>query len=110
MTVHLALDPTLLSEERERLARTLREILREAERPRIRVTRAPISRAQVASAASELQLLADRLQAPGRIDPRGIVDVTRLLSDGCGPLYNRHARDRLGAAATAARLALGPAE
>ena len=103
-------EPTLLSEDRERLARSLRAVVGEAEMPRIHITRAPIARAQVHSAATELRLLADRLQAPGRVDPRGIVDVSRLLSDGRGPLYNRHSPDRLRDAATTARLALGPAE
>ena len=102
-------DQTLLSEERERLAQTLRAILSEAERPQIHITRAPIAREHVTSAARELGLLADRLQA-GRVDPRGIIDVSRLVSDGSGPLFNRHSADELGAAATAARLALGPAE
>jgi hypothetical protein len=101
---------TMLGEERERLAQTLRAILSEAKRPRIHITRAPIAREHVASAARELELLADRLQAPGRVDPRGIIDVSSLVSDGSGPLYNRHSVDELGAAATAARLALGPAE
>jgi hypothetical protein len=98
------------SEDRERLARTLRAIVSEADRPRIHITRAPIARERVASAARELRLLADRLQAPGPVDPRGIVDVNLLVSDGSGPLYNRHSPDDLGPAATAARLALGPAE
>jgi hypothetical protein len=104
------LGQTLLSGERERLAQTLRAIVNEAERPRIHITRAPIARQHVVSAARELGLLADRLQAPGRVDQRGIIDVSRLVSDGSGPLYNRHSADELGAAATAARLALGPAE
>ena len=110
MATQILQDQNVLSEQREQLAQTLRAILDAAERPRIRITRAPIPRERVTGASRELRLLADRLQAPGRVDPRGIVDVSRLVSDGRGPLYNRHSADELGAAATAARLALGPAE
>lgn len=97
-------------EDRERLARALQAILEQAERPRIHVSRAPIPRRPVADAAEELRLLEIRLRAPGSADLRGIADVNRLLSDGTGPLYNRRAPQSLGDAATAARLALGPAE
>jgi hypothetical protein len=98
------------SEDREQLAVAVRRLVSEAEKPRIRMWGAPIARAQVASAATELRLLAARLQAPGRVDPRGILEVSRLLTDGCGPLYNRGSEQPLATAVTAARLALGPVE
>jgi hypothetical protein len=97
-------------QDRERLAGALREIVDDAGRRGIHISRAPLARRRVAEAATELRLLATRLQAPGPVDPRGLADVSRLLSDGCGPLYNRRSPQSLSSAATAARLALGPAE
>jgi len=50
-------------------------------------TRVRPPRRAVEAAAHELDLLAARLLAPGPVSARGVAQVRRLLSDGCGPLY-----------------------
>jgi hypothetical protein len=95
---------------RERLARSLREIVGAADEPPRLAGSVPLARAEVRAAAYELRLLATRLQAPAPVDPRGVAQVRLLLTDGSGPLYNRRSETPLDVAAAAARGALAPAE
>jgi hypothetical protein len=58
-------------------------------------------RNQVAAAADELSVLAERLRTPGPVPVRGVAMVCDLLRDGAGPVYQgrgpaalRHAAGR----------------
>ena len=61
------------------------------------MSRVPVRRPEVLDAADELDVLADRLAAPGPVDVRGVAQVHLLLTDGTGPLYFRGATDELRA-------------
>jgi hypothetical protein len=63
---------------------------------------------QVADAAGVLLALADRLEARGPVEARGVALVSVLLSDGRGPLHSRHGTEPLVSAARAAAAALDP--
>jgi hypothetical protein len=54
---------------------------------------------RIARAAGELAELAARLEAPGTVPARGVAMVSRLLSEGDGPLYTDHGPDALREAA-----------
>ncbi len=58
--------------------------------------RIPLSRARISDSAGPLAGLASRLAEPGPVPVRGVAMVTRLLSDGTGPLYRQACRDDLG--------------
>jgi hypothetical protein len=58
--------------------------------------RIPLSRARISQSARPLAGLASRLAEPGPVPARGVAMVTRLLSDGAGPLYRPACRDDLG--------------
>ena len=60
-----------------------------------RPPRVPLSRARISQSARLLAELAGRLAAPGPVPVRGVAMVTRLLSDGTGPLYRETSRDDL---------------
>jgi len=79
---------------RSRLARQLRRVVSDARGGHAWMTRvAP--RAEVLGAAAELDVLADRLTAPGPVDVRGVAQAQVLLTDGTGPLYFRGAAGEL---------------
>jgi hypothetical protein len=81
---------------RSRLARQLRRVVRDARGGHAWMTRvAP--RPEVLDAAAELDVLADRLTAPGPVDVRGVAQAQLLLTDGTGPLYFRGAAGELRA-------------
>ncbi len=66
----------------------LRELVRDAERPRpVLSARAPISRHNVTRASADLLELADRLLSPEPVAVRGVACVRVLLSDGLSPVY-----------------------
>ena len=71
-----------------------------------RPVRVPLHITQVSQSAPLLAALANRLLEPGPLPVRGVAMVTRLLSDGTGPLYREAARDDLGAMAQRAAAAL----
>ena len=100
---------------RRRLARSLRRFVALARKPPAR--RAPWPAAQpplpaggphVVHAAEELLELADRLERPGPVDPRGVAAACVLLTDGRGPLHRDQGAEALAAAARAAGEALAP--
>jgi hypothetical protein len=64
-----------------------------------RPPRLPLRRARISQSARLLAELAGRLAEPGPVPVRGVAMVTRLLSDGTGPLYREAARDDLRALA-----------
>jgi hypothetical protein len=57
--------------------------------------RVPLCRARITQSARLLTELADRLAEPGPVPVRGVAIVTRLLSEGTGPLYREVGRDDL---------------
>ena len=80
----------LTSEEmRHRLSRALLRIVDVANRtPRPRRTAAaPLDRSAVLEARALLIQLAQRLDAEDSVNPRGVAMVSRLITDGAGPMY-----------------------
>ena len=68
--------------------------------------RVPLRRARISQSARTLTELAARLAAPGPVPVRGVAMVTRLLSEGTGPLYHEASRDDLSLIAERAVQAL----
>jgi len=71
-----------------------------------RPPRVPLRHARISQSARLLAELASRLAAPGPVPARGVAMVTRLLSDGTGPLYREASGDDLGVIAERAAQAL----
>jgi hypothetical protein len=82
---------------RAALARQLRRVVNDARGGHVWMSRVPVRRPEVLDAADELDVLADRLAAPGPVDVRGVAQVQLLLTDGTGPLYFRGATEELRA-------------
>jgi hypothetical protein len=72
---------------RATLARQLRRVVSDARGGHVWLRRVAVRRPAVLDAADELEVLADRLAAPGPVDVRGVAQVRLLLTDGTGPLY-----------------------
>ena len=68
--------------------------------------RVPLRQARISQSARLLAELASRLAAPGPVPVRGVAIVTRLLSEGTGPLYREASRDDLSLIAERAAQAL----
>lgn len=62
---------------------------------------------RVAAASDELTGLATRLAQPEPVAPRGVAQTLLLLTDGCGPLYNRRSRASVAERAAIAAETLG---
>jgi hypothetical protein len=73
-----------------------------------RPLRVPIRHARVSQSVRPLAELATRLAAPGPVPVRGVAMVTRLLSEGTGPLYREASQDDLSLIAERAAKALTP--
>ena len=71
-----------------------------------RPPRVPLRQARISQSARLLAELASRLAAPGPVPVRGVAIVTRLLSEGTGPLYREASRDDLSLIAERAAQAL----
>ena len=71
-----------------------------------RPPRVPLRHARISQSAPLLAELANRLDAPGPVPVRGVAMVTRLLSEGTGPLYREASRDDLSLIAERAARAL----
>jgi hypothetical protein len=71
-----------------------------------RPPRVPLRHARISQSAQLLAEVATRLAAPGPVPARGVAMVTRLLSEGTGPLYREASRDDLGLIAERAAQAL----
>jgi hypothetical protein len=82
---------------RTALARQLRRVVNDARGGHVWLSRVPVRRPEVLDAADALDVLADRLAAPGPVDVRGVAQVQLLLTDGTGPLYFRGATEELRA-------------
>ena len=82
---------------RTALARQLRRVVSDARGGHVWLSRVAVRRPAVLDAAEELDVLADRLAAPGPVDVRGVAQVQLLLTDGTGPLYFRGAAEELRA-------------
>ena len=82
---------------RTALARQLRRVVSDARGGHVWLSRVAVRRPAVLDAAEELDVLADRLAAPGPVDVRGVAQVQLLLTDGTGPLYVRGATEELRA-------------
>jgi hypothetical protein len=82
---------------RATLARQLRRVVSDARGGHVWTSRMPVRRPAVLDAADDLDVLAERLAAPGPVDVRGVAQVQLLLSDGTGPLYFRGATEELRA-------------
>jgi hypothetical protein len=91
------------SDTRERLARALENVSREAYTPVRLTVQVPTRRAAVRACATELEALIRRLRDGQPVDARGAALTQLLLTDGTGPLYQG---DELRAAITSAQLAL----
>lgn len=90
---------------RQGLAASLEHAVEAAERPRGGAS-VPVHRPAVREARAELLCLARELVERPHLSPRGVVLVTKLLSDGAGPLYRPGANADLAAAVARARHAL----
>ena len=91
--------------EREAIARTLRQALRDAHRrggavmPRI-----PVHTRNVLDAEEVIDAITLRLHSPRPVGARGMARLRVVLTDGCGPMYEFGRGDlsgRLGAALAA---------
>ena len=96
---------------RHALASNWEHLLLTAQGPRRGPTnRAPIRRERVHRAETEIRELITALRATGPIPARGVAIATRLLTDGCGPIYNRNASDDLTATLVLALEHLDPTQ
>lgn len=96
---------------RHALASNWEHLLSTAQGPRRGPTnRAPIRRERVHCAQTEIRELITALRATGPIPARGVAIATRLLTDGCGPIYNRDASDDLTATLVLALEHLDPTQ
>jgi hypothetical protein len=95
---------------RERLGRSVRQILDDARTGRPRsIAQVPMQRSEVLAAARELDQIAETLLTPGPVAASGVAQVRLLLINGAGPLYTRDGPAGLRAAAIRALEALQPA-
>jgi hypothetical protein len=74
--------------ERKRMARGLRGLVRQAQRPPSVPAGVPLARGEVLDAAAQINRLADRLDGAGPVDVRGLARARLLITDGTGPLYS----------------------
>ncbi|HTS95054.1 MAG TPA: hypothetical protein VMI33_00375 [Streptosporangiaceae bacterium] len=77
---------------RQELAESWEHLLEVAEGGRApRPGRAPLCRDRVVAAGPELREMVRRLRTPLPVTVRGVAAASVLLTDGAGPVYNRHA-------------------
>jgi hypothetical protein len=96
----------VVPKRRRQLARTLRELVREAD-PRVARTARVFDAAAVRELAPVLLQAANRLEDLERpVAPRGILLLESLLTDPWGPLYDRGRAEQLGSAVVTAADAL----
>lgn len=93
---------------RQRLARALERLVRDARQPARLIRRqVPMRRAAIRDCAEDLEALIRRLRDGRPVEPRGIALTDRLLTDGASPLYHKAAAP-LCYTTRFARLALDP--
>ena len=84
---------------RRELAQCWLHVLDQGRRPAApRTTRAPFCRDRVRAAEADIRDMLAVLAGPLPVSARGAAMASVLLTDGTGPLYNRHCRRDLGAA------------
>jgi hypothetical protein len=84
---------------RRELAGRWDHVLDQARRPPVpRSPRAPLCRDRVAAAEHDVRAMIGVLTGPLPVTARGAAMASYLLSDGTGPLYDRHSPVSLGAA------------
>ncbi len=78
---------------RRRVARSLRRLVEHAETPAgaLLGSAVPVCRRSVLPWREALLGLAERLEQPVRLDPRGVARALVLLTDGGGPFYDARA-------------------
>jgi hypothetical protein len=87
--------------EREAIARSLRQALRDAHNGAVFSSRIPLHARNIAAAQQLIDAITLRLHSPRPVSARGIARLRRVLSDGSGPFYWYGKGDlsgRLGAA------------
>ncbi|ULN38406.1 hypothetical protein [Mycolicibacterium smegmatis] len=91
--------------ERHAIARTLRRAVRDAASDIWQISaRVPLHRKNIDECRELIEAIAQRLHAPAPVSARGMARLSRLIGDGCGPLYAMGRGDlagRLGAALAA---------
>jgi hypothetical protein len=90
--------------ERESIARSLRQALRDADSGAVFSSRIPVHPRNIAAAEALIDAITLRLHSPAPVNARGMARLRRVLSDGSGPLYWYGEGDlggRLGAALAA---------
>jgi hypothetical protein len=94
---------------RAELARDLEHLLTQAHAgPSMRSPRAPLNRAAITSCEPQIRAVINALLAPLPVPASGPAMVSRLLSDGSGPVYHRRRSADLQAALTDAAAHLDP--
>jgi hypothetical protein len=92
---------------RHSLAKGLRRVIEDAERPSRSLTAAvPVQRKAVRRARAGLERLATKLEGEGPVALAGVAQLQILLTDGGSPLYAAHAKGQLDALVDRAELAL----
>jgi hypothetical protein len=83
---------------RHDLARSLRRVVADAERPSLTwpAPAVPIRREAIINWRGGLLGLADRLDQPVDLNPRGVARVLTLITDATGPLYSGASKRSLG--------------
>jgi len=90
--------------EREAIARSLRQAVRDAGTGAVFSSRIPVHPRNIAAAEELIDTITLRLHSPQPVHARGMARLRRVLSDGRGPLYFYGEGDlggRLGAALAA---------
>jgi hypothetical protein len=80
---------------RRKVARSLREVVRAAERPALISSAIPVSPAVIPWREAVLGL-ADRLERPEPVNPCGVARALVLLTTGGGPLYDPSVAQSMG--------------
>jgi hypothetical protein len=81
---------------RRRVARSLRDVVKAAERPAPLSSAVPVSRRAVLQWREALLGLAERLERPEPVNPCGVARALVVLTNGGGPLYVREAAGSMG--------------
>jgi hypothetical protein len=96
---------------RSEVASALRKMLDDAEHARRIFLKAQVRlrEPEIIAVRSQIKDLADQLEAPSAVSPRGVILADRLIRDGDSPLFVGHT-ESVGAAVERARTALQTGE
>jgi hypothetical protein len=83
---------------RRKVARSLREVVRAADRPAVISSAIPVSRVAVTRWREAVLGLAERLEGPEPVNPCGVARALVLLTSGSGALYDPGAASSMGEA------------